>query len=282
MSLLEWWKVLLRRGAIRIAVRRPMPERLTYGDRRNNSYQIRLGDHNDDFRFIPKAVLPGGLEGWCFVDDEPRADASLPDAQIPKLLFKIIHHYKEFTITTESPALFILQRLVGYPFFAAWKHRITQFLFNRRRLARQDRIAVLRYIFDQTVENSDYRISSTDLPSNIYGMRFWGRDDHDSHLSYYRIVLDSLLASGELRKVEHSYSLSPKAVATLDAHETQQERHQDNVGIQRTIAFVTVVLALLAAAQVCVAVWQELHPDATIRAPTSSSAPVYPISPPRL
>jgi hypothetical protein len=270
MNLLDWWKVRLLRGAIRIAVCRPMPERLIYGDKRNNNYQIHLDDQDQGFRFIPKVVLPDGLEGWCFVDDEPRVDASLPNAQIARLSFKIIHHYREFTITTSSPALFIVQRLVGLPFFAAWKQRTAQLLFNRRRLARQDRIAVLRHIFDRTVERSDYRTSSIDLPGNIYGTRFWGRDDHDSHLSYYQIVLDSLLESGDLRRVEHSYVLSPKAVATLDAYETQQERHRDNVGIQRTIAFVTFVLAILATAQVGTTVWQELHPDPEVRTTTHS------------
>jgi hypothetical protein len=281
MRLFDWWKVRLRRGAIRIAIRRPMPKSLTYGDRRNNNYQVRLDDLDGDFRFVPKLVLLNGLEGWCFVDNERRADASLPNAQLAKLSFEIIHHYREFTITTKSPALFIAQRLVRYPFFANWKQRIAQFLFNRRRLARQDRIAILRHIFDQTVENPSYRTSSLDLPSKIYGMRFWGRDDHDAHISYYEIVLDSLLESGDLQRVERDYALSPKAVATLDAHETQQERHRDNVSIQRTIALITVVLALLAAAQVGTTVWQELHPDPAPFTPSRLPEPVYPLSPPR-
>ena len=261
MCLRDWWTIRVRRGAIRIALRRPMPERLTYGDKRNNNYQVRLGDRDEDFVFSPKKLLPEGLEGWCYIDGKSGTDASLPNIQIPKLKFNIVHHYKELTIATASPALFITQRLVRYPFFTAWLHRIAQFLFNRRRLARQDRIAILRYIFDRTIEKPDYRTSSLDLPSRIYGMRFWGRDDHDSHLSYYRIVLDSLLESGDLRKVEHGYALSPKAVATLDAHETQQERHSDNIRIQRTIAAITVVLAILSAAQVVTTVWQELRPD---------------------
>jgi hypothetical protein len=201
--------------------------------------------------------LPEGLEGWCFIDGERRTDAALPNAQIANLQLKIIHHYREFTITTDSPVLFIVQRLTHYQFFAAWKQRIAQFAFNRRRLARQDRIAILRYIFDRTVENSDYRTSCLDLPSNIYGMRFWGRDDHDSHVSYYQIVLDSLLESGDLRRVEHSYALSPKAVATLDAYETQHERHLDNIRVQRTIAAITLVLAILAAAQVITTIFQD-------------------------
>jgi hypothetical protein len=267
MGVLDWWKIRLRRGAIRIAVRRPMPQGFTYGDRRNNNYEIHLVDRDQEFIFTPQVVLLEGLAGWCSVDRQPAYDASLPNAQIAKLPFKITHHYKGFSITTASPALFIAQRLVSYPFFAAGKQRIAQFLFNRRRLARQDRIAVLRYIFDQTVENSGYRTSNTDLPSRIYGMRFWGRDDHDFHLSYYQLVLDSLKESGDLEKVDHSYVLSPKAVATLDAHETQQERHRDNIGIQRRIALITFVLAILAAAQVYTTVWQELHPDPTVREP---------------
>ncbi|PAP95241.1 hypothetical protein CIT31_14355 [Mesorhizobium wenxiniae] len=66
MSQFDWWQIKLRRGAIRIALRRPMPESLTYGDRRNNNYQIRLGDQNDAFRFIPKVIVDQGVEGWYF------------------------------------------------------------------------------------------------------------------------------------------------------------------------------------------------------------------------
>jgi hypothetical protein len=261
MGLRDWWTVRVRRGAIRIAVRRPMPDTLTYGDVRNNNYQIRLGTRDENFMFSSKAILTNGLEGRCFFEGNSGADASLPNNQIAKMKFEIIHHYKEFNFTTASPALFIAARIVRYPFFAACSHRVAQFLFNRRRLARQDRIAILRYIFDRTIQDPDFHTSRFDLPSNIYGMRFWGRDDHDSHLSYYGIVLDSLLESADLRKVEHGYALTPKAVATLDAHETQQERHSDNIRIQRTIAAITVVLAILAAAQVVTTVWQELRPD---------------------
>lgn len=236
-----------------------MPERLTYGDPRNNNYQIRLGTRDENFVFSPKAILPDGLEGRCFFKGNSGTVASLPNNQIAKLKFVIIHHYMEFEFTTASPALFIAERIVRYQFFAAWSRRVAQFLFNQRRLARQDRIAILRYIFDRTIEDPDFVTSRFDLPSNIHGMRFWGRSDHDSHLSYYGLVLDSLLESGDLREVEHGYALSPKAVATLDAHETQQERHLDNIRIQRTIAVITVVLAILAAAQVVTSVWQELR-----------------------
>lgn len=261
MNPLVWWKLKVRRGALRIALRRPMPDRLTLGDKKNNKYQVRLGGQNDDFRFIPKVVLPEGVEGWYFADNKERTDACLPNTQLTELPLDIIHHYREYRIDTRSPALFIVQRMIAYPFFAAWKQRISQFLFNRRRLARRDRMAILRYIFERTVEKPDFRTSSIDLPTQLYGMRFYGRDDHDAHLSYYELVLDSLFSSGDLKKINHSYALSPKAVATLDADEKQQERHQDNIGIQRTIAAITVVLALLAATQIGTMVWQELHPD---------------------
>ncbi|SDI24924.1 hypothetical protein SAMN05428953_101553 [Mesorhizobium muleiense] len=222
-----------------MALRRPMPESLTYGDSRNNNFQIRIGgDQNDGFRFIPKVIVDEGVEGWYFADNEKKTDACLPNRQLNKLQFKVIHHYKGLRIGTESPGLFIVQQFASHSFFAAWAGRFRQFFFNRRRLARQDRMAILRYIFDRTVQKADFKTSSIDLPAQIYGMRFFGRDDHDSHLEYYQIVLDSLLDSGDLRRDDHSYALSSKAVATLDAHETDVERHKDNIGMQRRIVVI--------------------------------------------
>jgi hypothetical protein len=144
-----------------------------------------MGERDGDFRSLPKAVLPEGLEGFYFVDGHERTEVCIPNAEIGSLPFKIIHHFREFTIDTNSLALFIVQRLVFYPYFAAWRYRAAQFIFNRRRLARQDRMAILRYIFEKTVEKSDFRTSNLDLPVTMYGMRFYGRDDHSVLLSYY-------------------------------------------------------------------------------------------------
>lgn len=238
-----------------------MPPSLTYGDKTNNNYQVRLSDSSDNFRFVPLKVLPHGLEGWVFYRGGSRADASLPNGQLLKLRFKIIHHYKEFRISNDTAARFVMEWLIGRRFFVPFDQGIRQFLFNRKRLARQDRMAILQYMFEQTVEKGDFRTSGHDLPAKIYGMRFYGRDDHDAHLAYYQLVLDSLLHSGDLVHADHSYSISPKAVATLHAFETEEQRHRDNIGTQRKIILVTVVLAILAAAQVGTTVWQELHPD---------------------
>jgi hypothetical protein len=77
-----------------------------------------------------------------------------------------------------------------------------------------------------------------------------GRDDHEAHLEYYRLVLDSLLDSGDLRQVDYSYALSPKAVATLDAHEIQVERHRTIYAFKEEPSQSLSFFALLAAFQV--------------------------------
>jgi hypothetical protein len=70
--------------------------------------------------------------------------------------------------------------------------------------------------------------------------------------------------------------LAPKAVATLDAHETQEERHQDNSNIQKKIVWLTAAIALLAVAQVSVNVWSELNPDPVVPGPAASNRTCVP------
>ena len=256
MSLRDWARIKVRRRAIKVALRRPIPERLTLGLRSNNHYAVRLSD--DKSKFMPRKLTPAGADGFLWIEGQPRVDASLTNEEIGKREFSIEHHYRGLRILTTNSLEFVVASFFRHPFFALTRFRVGQFLFNRRRLARQDRIAILKYIFEKTVENPDFRTSSIDLPATMYGMRFYGRD---ALLAYYELLLQSLVSSGELLEHDHSIKLSPRALETLHAHEMQEERHSDNRRVQNRIAWLTAVIAFLALTQIAVNVWSELNPD---------------------
>ncbi|WP_142081681.1 hypothetical protein [Roseinatronobacter monicus] len=70
-------------------------------------------------------------------------------------------------------------------------------------------------------------------------------------MRYYRLVLDSLVASGDLEELKKGqFSLSPKALATLDYYEEADRRHQDNLRQQRRLGWLTFALVLVGATQI--------------------------------
>ena len=74
-------------------------------------------------------------------------------------------------------------------------------------------------------------------------------------IRYYRIVFDSLEASGDFarQKTSSSFSLSSRALSTLDKYEEADRRHTDNIRQQKILGVLTAGLVLIGMGQLVTA-----------------------------
>jgi hypothetical protein len=107
----------------------------------------------------------------------------------------------------------------------------------------------LRLLVDQRIQRRDASISSVGLLSEIYSMRAFLHPDQTELQNYCELLLNSLVASGDLESERGSYKIKPQALVTLSQWEEDNRRHKDNVNQQWWIKVFTLALVLTAGIQ---------------------------------
>ncbi|WP_312795969.1 hypothetical protein [Tianweitania sp.] len=179
--------------AIRLAMRRPAPSRFTLSGEeanRHNFYEVRLFEHGSDAGFLVLRMTPGGA--WVLPFNEARErleERELLTAEFPKYRLWIAHYYRKYRITSETPGIFILKWLTGYPIYARSKEDLTQALYNLRPLSRKERYELLRHIIQQTEKKKAYKTSSFRLMNESNFMRSMLHPQAIETMSHYDMVL---------------------------------------------------------------------------------------------
>ncbi|WP_057923148.1 hypothetical protein [Lysobacter capsici] len=133
-----------------------------------------------------------------------------------------------------------------------------QVLFNKQILVRQERIDVLKNLLLKSERGRDDGTNTLEYQAAIHGVRFIRHPDYDASSVHYRRIFDSLVESGELNKEQGGlrYWVTPKALITLAAYETEERKHRDMLRPQKWIVWLTLLLLFGTAAQACVAYLQ--------------------------
>lgn len=255
----DWIKQALRKWAIRIALNKLPPERafsIAGEAAMGNDYYGAYLEHESLEQFTVKGMGECGLSGLHFGTNNGKGvEASLPFRFIGEYKFSFRHWYKDYVFSCFSPALFVLRHYTKFNQFCWLFDALRQGIYNFKDIARQDRMYVLKFILNNTVKDRKYKASVLDVMISLHGTRWAMHPKCDDLMSYYQLVLDSLVASGELSKFKNSYQLEAKALTTLDGYEEHTSQHADSINSQRRIVSLTWVLAIAAVAQVFVALW---------------------------
>lgn len=126
--------------------------------------------------------------------------------------------------------------------------RATQQLFNRRRLEISQRLEVLQDVVDMA-ENGDDAVDALDILTKRYGYRWVDHPQRESHLREIRLNLSYLADTGELKRDNSNYRATGFALKTLQDAAEDDRRHRANLRVQRLLAALTLVSALMAIAQ---------------------------------
>ena len=78
--------------------------------------------------------------------------------------------------------------------------------------------------------------------SRIFSEKVWGHPHNQMYLGEFNLVLESLVASGDLQNNNLEYWLDGKALRTLSKYAEQERRHQDFENHNRAIRGLTWVL----------------------------------------
>lgn len=150
--------------------------------------------------------MPDSVAGLRFHEVGPGGqgiDHTLKNEELLKFDFEVKYYYKGFQPAYRKAFRFFFDTTLHIPaLYRAWYWTV-QFIYNRRRFARKDRIRVLRIFLENSVLRDDYNIGPSGLMATLYGQRSFYHPDLDASINYYRLVLDSLAATGDLQSTQN-------------------------------------------------------------------------------
>lgn len=251
------FRLRLRRHAIGLALTRRAPGQIPLSDRKKvaerNYCSAYLTD--PDHRYVLRYLNTRGARSLIVSkDDESTSEGSILNSGIESMELLIVQYYKQIEIRYDSAAEFILHQFFGFRFLAFALDWLQQVTFNGRRLHRRDRIEILRVIADATIKRKDARFSDVGILSELYGSRWVRHPGANDVQNYCRLILESLVGTGDLVATNHMFKLAPGGLKTLADYELEERRHRDNRARQTGMLLLTLVLAILGAVQV----WQAL------------------------
>lgn len=238
---------LLKLKAVNWAMKKPAPNIIrtsSPGCLENNFYAVSL--LFDDKEFVVEKVLKGVGYLGCLRDGEKWFDFCVSKELLKNkgVRVNIIHYFKRYNREMYSATAFYLGKVFFVHRVEQVKEFLLQFLFNRKRLVRKERMELLKYFAENTIKNPNYSVSSLSVGIGIYSSRWFyhpGRKEVQSHIS---LILESLVDSGELKRMSNSYKITPKALATLAEFERDEEKHKDIVSNGRLMVFLTAALVM--------------------------------------
>lgn len=188
-----------------------------------------------------------GVTGRLFGQQVPLEPQTITWAELKTLNLELTHFLGPYEFKYTSPWKFLLAHISRWPQLYRMGRRVRQFFFNRKKLVRVDRMSALRHLVEQRIGRRDARSSPAQLVAEIHTFRAFHHPSIDEQLAYGALLMDSLVASGDLSNEQGSYKVMPKALVTLAQYDEDDRRHRDNKIIQWLVVWLTIILAMAAA-----------------------------------
>jgi hypothetical protein len=196
-------------------------------------------------------VLPNGVEGRLWKEtSEGHTDSAFIDySEFSKADLEITHFYKTYNLTYYSTVEMIVKGWSRYYKGLILLGNAQQFIFNKRKLARSQKLDTLRAIVDKTVESPSFSTSPVMLNELMYPLRWANHPDRELNTSFNKLLLDSLVESGDLQIKDFQYSLTSQALNTISEFEKDERRHIQLLKQQKWMKILTFLLVIVGVAQ---------------------------------
>ena len=217
-----------------------------------NCYVVAL-DQGDSPYFVATAIDGDVLTGLKYDGNSYADSVTIPISGLESETLRITHYYGLSEVTYDSiydVAWQYLTRLV-YLKIHIYRYidRTFQYFFNKRKLVTRKRMELLRFMMDDQLDRTHDGIDSLDLMTKIYSMRLFLHPSWEVQHEKMELYLESLVSSGELRKVNNEYVVTGKAISTIEKYEEDERRHTEAVKLQRKMFWLTIIAVIFAIVQ---------------------------------
>jgi hypothetical protein len=162
-------------------------------------------------------------------------------------------HYHGLATTTYSGWLdFALGWIFKGPYIKAWfyfkRADFLQSIYNRKKLVTKQRIDLLKVILDTQLNGTD-RLCSLSIMTLIHTDMWYLHPKGDEHLHRMEFYLNALSETNLLARSGTDYSITGQGIDAIERYEEEERKHSENIGSQRRMFWLTIVIAALTLVQ---------------------------------
>lgn len=250
-------KSFLFRCAISKALEKPSPNIVPL----SGQERLRLRDYSttrfrtkpDNLVFIARSSNRNGITGiWFEGGCAEGVEVCFSFKQAAKMDLKIRQYYREQEIHYTNPFDFLWCQLTLKKYRSWFSNIVSQGFFNLKTLRRSERLQLLAQIAESSLRHTNYLTGEFSYLSERFGERSARHPDAQKERRYLKYMFESLVDTGDLEKVNHSYRITGRGFSTLAMAEQEDRKHRDSVKMSRILAVLTFGLLLTAIAQVWV------------------------------
>jgi hypothetical protein len=217
-----------------------------------NCYVVTLDDGESPY-FVATGFENDTLIGLKWDGTSYAEHHQISISEIERWRFGVTHYYGLSEITFGSIIDFAWHYATRLVYIRSRTYRYLdsahQYLFNKKKLITKRRMDLLRFMMDDQMDRSHDGIRITALMSKLYTMRLFLHPSWEVQERKVELYLDSLVHSGELRKVNDEYVVSGAALSTLETYEEEERRHTEAVKLQTRMFWLALIAAMFALVQ---------------------------------
>ena len=249
--------------AIDKALEKPAPGSIPLSGPRaleNDFYAVHLVDSTGKEQVWLKGKAEEGYEALVRKDNDSGDSTTLSqeDIRSTEYSLRIEHYYKGYQFNYSSPLKFLIANACYWHRWVIFRDSHSQKRFNRQPLIRAERMDLLQYLVERSIQKPKEKFDPLFLGMQLYSRKWFfhpGKDEHKEHL---KLLLESFAESGDLKRDNGGYLLSGKALETLSNHELEKQKHRDNLAtakVGNNLTWAIVIVGILGVAAQVVMWW---------------------------
>lgn len=178
---------------------------------------------------------------------------SFPITEFSPKEFRITHYYGLSEIRFTGVLDYVINCTTRWPYIRIHTvralSRFDQYLFNKKKLIAKERKSLLKTLVNEALDGHPAH-GALDLMTALYSIKWFSHPQGTEAQQRLEFHLESLVETGELKKVDQNYVVTGHALRAIEEYEEQERKHTENVKIQRRAFWVAVTVAALTVVQV--------------------------------
>jgi hypothetical protein len=176
----------------------------------------------------------------------------LPLASFRLSDFQITHYYGLSEIRYQGIFDFLLNRVTGWPYIniyvVRWLDSFGQYIFNKKKLITKQRMELLKFLVGRALDGKTEH-EALDLMDGLYTLKWVRHPQGEQQQQKLEFYLNSLVATGELKNINHKYVVTGNALRTIEEYEEQERKHTENVKMQWRMFWLALAIVVLTLVQ---------------------------------
>lgn len=166
--------------------------------------------------------------------------------------FHITHYYGLNEIHYQGILPYVANAATRWPYISIALvrsiSRLDQYFFNKKKLISDKRIKLLKVLVNEALDGrSEHDLMG--MMARLYTIRWFSHPQGQEAKKRLEKYLNWLEETGELRRRDHKYIVTGKALRVIEEYEEQERKHAENVILQRRSLWVAVTIAALTSVQ---------------------------------